>query len=865
MTEEVQSGRRRRSKLWLVPAVLAVVVAIIVIPPLVNVNRYKSQITNLMSASLRRPVRLSSVELRLLPRPGFVLTDLTVEEDPAYGVEPVLHATTVTASIRLLSLWRGRLEISRVSVDEASLNLVRTTAGHWNLDSIFRTAAAQSQPDLTKQGKSPPLPYLEATNSRINIKQGFEKLPFSLLNADLSLWQAEPGDWRVRLRGQPARTDVSLDLGDTGIVQLEASLRKAPELRLMPLRLDLEWRQAQLGQLSKLVLGNDPGWRGALTGEMHLDGTADSAKVTTRLRAAGVHRAEFAPAAPLDFDANCNFLYNYSGRNVENLVCDSPLGDGHLRVEGNLPGNASPRLSLELQRIPAQALLDALRTVRNKLGAGLDANGTLSGKLIYDPSAPQPIPEKATASSHRHTAKSHAAKEQAMVHGPFYGNLSLNNLRLSGNTLSQPIQVAKIVLAPAPTAQGQGEALISTIDIPAGGLTPLVITAHISSSGYQLEIHGPGTPVRIRELARAGGLPDADALDAIAGDPVNLDLGIEGPWLPAPNASPTVDGVIAPAHIPLPSAYSAVTADRLKGTVTLHNATWKSDALAAPVQISEATLYLGGPDIHWGSVGFSYGALKGTAALTIPATCEAPEQCPPILNIQFPVLDAAEMQSTILGAQQPGTLLSTLIARLTPTSRPAWPNIEATVKADSLLLGPVTLRNAVIALRLTQTAAEFQSLDAGLLSGEIHAIGKLTNGDKPAYSFEGQFQKLNPSDVCRLFGMQCTGRSFDGSGKIDLSGFTGKDLSASAKGILHFEMQQGAFSSQDLLPAPPPPVLTRFDHWTGDAEIANGAVTLKENKVQRGSRESAIEATIPFGDPLIVTFGTQKPASLSRR
>ena len=865
MTEEVQGRQRRRSKLWLVPAALAVVVAIIVIPPLVNVNRYKSQITNLMSASLRRPVRLSSVELRLLPRPGFVLTDLTVEEDPSYGVEPVLHATTVTASIRLLSLWRGRIEVSRVSVDEASLNLVRTTAGRWNLDSIFRTAAAQSQPELTKQGKSPPLPYLEATNSRINIKKGFEKLPFSLLNADLSLWQEEPGDWRIRLRGQPARTDVSLDLGDTGIVQLEASMRRAPELRLMPLRLDLEWRQAQLGQLSKLVLGNDPGWRGALTAEMHLDGTADSAKVTTRLRAAGVHRAEFAPAAPLDFDANCNFQYNYSARNLENLVCDSPLGDGRLRVEGNLPGNAPPKLSLDLQRIPAQALLDALRTVRNKLGAGLDANGTLSGKLTYDPSAPQPVPAKATAAPHRHSANSHSVKELAIVHGPLYGNISINNLRLSGNSLSQPIQIAKIMLEPSPAAQGQDESLISTIDIPSGGATPLVITARISSSGYQLGIHGLGTPVRVRELARAGGLPDADALDAIAGDPITLDLGIAGPWLPAPNLSPTVDGVVAPVHIATSSPPDAVIADRLRGTVTLHNATWKSDALAAPVQISEATLYLGGTDIHWGSVAFSYGALKGTAALTIPATCEAPEQCPPILNIQFPVLDAAEMQSTILGAQKPGTLLSTLIARITPSSKSAWPELEGTVKADSLILGPVTLHNAVIALRLAQSAAEFKSVDAELLNGEIHATGKLTRADKPAYSFEGQFQKLNPSALCQLLSLQCTGGSFDGSGKIDLSGFTDKDLASSAKGILHFEMRQGAFSGSDASAAPVPLALMHFDHWTGDAEIENGAVTLKENKVQRGKRESTIQATIPFGDPLNVAFGTPKPPSISQR
>ena len=76
-------------------------------------------------------MHLSSVELRLLPWPGFVLTDLTVDEDPAFGAEPVLHASSVTTAIRLLSLWRGRLEISSISVDEASLNLVRNREGRW--------------------------------------------------------------------------------------------------------------------------------------------------------------------------------------------------------------------------------------------------------------------------------------------------------------------------------------------------------------------------------------------------------------------------------------------------------------------------------------------------------------------------------------------------------------------------------------------------------------------------------------------------------------------------------------------------------------------------------------------------------------
>ena len=81
MKEEAQGRRRRRSKLWIVALALTILVSIIVIPPLVSINRYKSRIARAMSNSLGRPVHMSGVELRLLPQPGFVITDLTVDED----------------------------------------------------------------------------------------------------------------------------------------------------------------------------------------------------------------------------------------------------------------------------------------------------------------------------------------------------------------------------------------------------------------------------------------------------------------------------------------------------------------------------------------------------------------------------------------------------------------------------------------------------------------------------------------------------------------------------------------------------------------------------------------------------------------
>jgi hypothetical protein len=57
--------------------------------------------------------------------------------------------------------------------------------------------------------------------------------------------------------------------------------------------------------------------------------------------------------------------------------------------------------------------------------------------------------------------------------------------------------------------------------------------------------------------------------------------------------------------------------------------------------------------------------------------------------------------------------------------------------------------------------------------------------------------------------------------------------------------------------------LTRFDRWTADAEIADGAITLKQNQVQQGVRKRAVEASVALGDPARVAFTTPKAAAVN--
>lgn len=914
MTNGAERKKKLHGRQRMALAVLALLglVLALVVPPLISVTHYKGQITQLIARSLGRPVRLSSVEVRLLPWPGFVLYDLNVAEDPAYGAEPVLHATKVTASLRLLALWRGKLEIDKISVDEASLNLVRAAPGRWNLDPIFRTAAAQTGVAIGGSAASPNgggsaqrLPSLEATNSRINFKNGAEKLPFSLLNADISLWQASPGEWRIRLRGQPARTDVSLYQEDTGEVRMEASVRAAPALREMPVHVDLDWREASLGQLARLISGSDPGWRGDLTGNLQIDGTANAAQVAMRLRAEGVHRAEFAPVEPMDFDANCSFVYHHTRRMLENLACDSPLGDGRMRLSGEKLGlDTPPQFTVEMDRIPVAAALDALRTVRSGFDPGLEVSGTVSGKIVYAAgtvSAAQPAKpasRSATKLANRLAKSTHGLKADAEPAGPYTGSLTVADLVLTGGGLNRPVQAPKITLEPSAAVPASASALTGTVAIPAGGDTPLVFTLRFSISGYQVGVRGQASFARARELAHAAGIRQSEALAALAGDPIAVDLVAAGPWIPQetiprdtipqetmPQEIPlavNTESASAPAaarELPLPAPAPSLSADvipstdLLTGTVTLHNANWKADFLASHVQISEATLHLDGANLRWDPVAFSYGPVNGTVSLSVPlagsSPCKTelaqPQPCPVQFQMQFDDLDADALESALLGAQEKTTMLSDLINRLHPSASPPWPALEGTVQADSLALGPVTLEDVSASVRVLPTGVEITSVDAGLFGGSVHLAGSLlkpaSDQDKPAYTFEGDFQKLDGPSIGALLGLRWAGDPLDGNGKIELTGYTAKDLAASAHGALHFECRRGAIGNQPSESAkagPVPAALGRFDTWTADAAIANGALTLDQNRISTGAHKQSVAATVTFGDPPKVSFAAPK-------
>src|SRR3954468_3973410 len=217
------------------------VLFVLVVVPFIRVSQYKLSIANALSQTLGRDVTVQDVSLQTFPQPGLLLKGVVIADDPSISPEPMLRAEQVLATIRVSSLWRWRLEVATLKLSYPSLNLVRTTDGRWNLESLLEQARKiPSAPTANKPEKSRArFPYIEADSGRINLKVGNEKKVFALNDADFSFWLAAENEWRMRLKARPFRTDANLT--DTGTIKMEGAWHRAATLHDTPFQLRVWW------------------------------------------------------------------------------------------------------------------------------------------------------------------------------------------------------------------------------------------------------------------------------------------------------------------------------------------------------------------------------------------------------------------------------------------------------------------------------------------------------------------------------------------------------------------------------------------------------------------------------------------------
>jgi hypothetical protein len=582
----VPAHRREKMLRWFSLALIAAVLIAAFVLPLINISRYHRTISETLARSIGHPVHLGSVKLQLLPRPGLAISDFIVEENPEFGAEPLLRSPSVVVSVRLTSLWRGRLEVSRIDLDEASVNLVRNTAGRWNVASILEQASRIPNAPTAQRRSSgnPRFPYIQFKSARINFKSGNEKKGFAFLNSDLSIWLDNPQQWRLRFEAQPLRTDLALDAEDTGLLRIEGSLDRAPALEQMSMNLHAEWLRAEIGQASRMIFASDPGWRGDLRIEGDLDGPLEDLHLSTRLRVADAHRQEFTPLTPLNVDARCRAEYRRSARTLQDLTCLWPVGDGHLLLTGNLQKLSSPegQLTLEINQTPASFALSLLGLLRAALPSSLDAKGIVNGSFTYATNSPERLAGQATV----------APLSLSLPDGAT--PIVLPELHFTTSApVTAPGQTKKSRSALSKAAPFPGAVLVNaTANL--GAPSPLQISGQLTLSGFSLRLSGQSSVTRLRELSSAFSALRTSTSHLSPQGQSEMDLTFTGPWLPETIAvSGDLSGP-APANI--------------QGWLRLQNAQARFDWLPEPVEIASIGANFSDGEMRWSNANVSINA-----------------------------------------------------------------------------------------------------------------------------------------------------------------------------------------------------------------------------------------------------------------
>lgn len=101
--------------------VLAAVAVLLLVDP----NAYRADIERLARQKTGRPLHIGGkLDLKLFPWLAISIADVQLGNPPAYGAAPFLTVRRASVGVRLLPILRKRLEVSRISVDGLTANLV---------------------------------------------------------------------------------------------------------------------------------------------------------------------------------------------------------------------------------------------------------------------------------------------------------------------------------------------------------------------------------------------------------------------------------------------------------------------------------------------------------------------------------------------------------------------------------------------------------------------------------------------------------------------------------------------------------------------------------------------------------------------
>lgn len=818
------SLRKKTSRKKIVLAVVVVIILAVFLPPQINGKRFSKRLASSLSQALGRQVKIGSVKFRLLPRPGFDLYDFEVLDDPAFNAEPLLLCGQVTADLRITSLWKGRLEIANLKLKNAtdatppSLNLVYT-GGHWNLESLlYRVEQVPSAPTAKKTTEQRSrFPYIEADAGRINIKIGPEKKPYALVNTDFAFWLASEDQWHIRLEGRPVRTDMNLN--DVGTIKLEGDLRRASDLHDIPVKLQLTWEEAQLGQLSSLAMGYDQGWRGSLNLKLKLDGSPSDLHLTSEADLQDFHRYDAAQREALRLTTRCLGQYDL---NILNFDCNMPVQGGALRLAGGFTpqGTRDYDLSLSLNSVPMAALVTFARHAKRGIPNDLTATGDVTAAFGFHAHQGTPVDWHGAGMTSNFLLESVLASKPIPVSAIRF---HMGTTKTENNPVVLPPAVRRrmsIVPKKPEHLPPPGSLILDPFSVQLGA-TALQANAVVNAQGYSLTLKGLAPLDRLLELGRLTGY-SSRVVDTIG--TADLDVTASETWDQAGSA-------------------------KLTGSSHLANVTAKIPGIPTPLLLSSADVQFTDAEVVFSHLAaqFEHSTISLAGSVSKPVACGNEPSC----TLQFD-LHAASLATSDVAELFTANHSKWSLSFLSGSNAGQFPDFHATgtLSLGTLKFDELGIEKFVAHLELDNHALAISRISGKVGGGNTQGEWRVDWSSTPIrYRGTGLLTDvasdhllLSPSAEAVLASW-ITGKATV-KYSVSFSGQSAKEMLASVKGEGDLAVSSGISRALALSIAKP----IVFQTLIGKFEIDHQMLKVLPSKLKSENRIYDLSGTISLSD-----------------
>jgi uncharacterized protein involved in outer membrane biogenesis len=282
----------------IVGIVVLAVLAALVLPSLINLERYRSALANRAGRALGREVTLGDLRVSVWSGLGAEARGIKIAQAPGHGSDPFLKADALRVHVQLLPLLSGQIRVTTAVLERPRILVSREQDGHWSLDDLFHPPA---EAPATRRPAEPPRPGKPAPLgalllSEVAIHNGevtlldqsrSPALRLTLSDLDITVRQSQSAD-ALSIRSQAK-------ISSPGPGRLEASGFISPGGSDGPsLDVTLTLRNTEAGPFLQLFLEKAGALRiaGLLAGDIHVSGalaraaftgTADLQAATVRL------------------------------------------------------------------------------------------------------------------------------------------------------------------------------------------------------------------------------------------------------------------------------------------------------------------------------------------------------------------------------------------------------------------------------------------------------------------------------------------------------------------------------------------------------------------------------------------------------